>query len=185
MQVEIQKSLATIEEEAVAAVTNIGRVASDEAESLLEDVRFSIDSKVKSLAGRLTNIVEQTSDSIGDDLAELLEKLGESLDGLTEKIASFNDSLQGEFNSLLTSTRETISEELSLLIDDIKDQLIGLVLFGVLLLTQAIGAAMGAYDFIRLNEKGGVLERGTFSVFVAILNFLFWAASFYGLVRGT
>ena len=85
-----------------------------------------------------------------------------------EKIASFNESLQSEFDSLLTSTRESISEELSLLIDDIIDQLIGLVLFGVLLLTQAIGATMGAYDFIRLNEEGGVLERGTFSVFVAI-----------------
>jgi len=118
-------------------------------------------------------------------LAELLEELGESLDGLMEKIASFNESLQSEFDSLLTSTRESISEELSLLIDDIKDQLIGLVLFGVLLLTQATGATMGAYDFIRLNEEGGVLERGTFSVFVAIFYFLFWAASFFSLVTDT
>lgn len=55
-------------------------------------------------------------------------------------------------------------------------------MFCVLLLTQAIGATMGAYDFIRLNEEGSVLKRGTFSVFVAILNFLFWAASFLGLV---
>ena len=110
LRTEVKNSVATIKEETRVAITDVGKVASDEAERLLESVRSSIDSKVKALAGRLTDIVKRTTDSIGDDLAKLLEELGESLDGLMDKISSFNNSLQDEFDSLLISTRQSVSE---------------------------------------------------------------------------
>jgi len=46
---------------------------------------------------------------MADDLENLLNQLGESLDGLQEAISEFNDSLQSEIGNLFTSTRESIS----------------------------------------------------------------------------